>query len=581
MTMVQRGAAAPTSGNQDHVSLDKGTLDAAVRDVSAQTLAWAATSPRERAELLGRVVSDTYAVAEEWAAAACAAKGYAPDSVEGGEELFSGVGTFLRMANAFRQSMLDIIEKGRPQYPGPVRHKPGNRIAIQVVPGSGFDKLLYAGMSGEVWMEPGVSEADVQATQAEAYRNPVEHAGVSLVLGAGNVASLGPRDVLTKLFAEGKVVVLKANPVNDYLVPYWEKAMAALIEKGVLRIVSGGAAVGAYLTGHDGVDDIHVTGSDKTHDAIVFGVGDDGARRKAANEPLVTKPVSCELGNVSPVIIVPGDWDARDIAYQAQHVATMIANNAGFNCLTPRVLVTSKSWAQREEFMSALEAVLAALPTRRAYYPGATARHASFLAEYPDARIIGSAGEGELPWTVIRDVDPAQTNAMAFNVEAFCSLTAETALEAADPADFVRRAVAFCNDVVWGTLSATVIAHPSTLKDPTTGAAIEQAIADLRYGSIGVNLWHAMSFAFSTTVWGAYPGHSITDIQSGTGFVGNAYLFARPQKSVVRGPFRANPAPAWFATNTNGSAVMRKLLAFEADPSWRKIPGLLIAALKK
>jgi acyl-CoA reductase-like NAD-dependent aldehyde dehydrogenase len=526
-------------------------------------------------------VSDTYAVAEEWAAAACAAKGYAPDSVEGGEELFSGVGTFLRMANAFRQSMLDIIEKGRPQYPGPVRHKPGNRIAIQVVPGSGFDKLLYAGMSGEVWMEPGVSEADVQATQAEAYRNPVEHAGVSLVLGAGNVASLGPRDVLTKLFAEGKVVVLKANPVNDYLVPYWEKAMAALIEKGVLRIVSGGAAVGAYLTGHDGVDDIHVTGSDKTHDAIVFGVGDDGARRKAANEPLVTKPVSCELGNVSPVIIVPGDWDARDIAYQAQHVATMIANNAGFNCLTPRVLVTSKSWAQREEFMSALEGVLAALPTRRAYYPGATARHASFLAEYPDARIIGSAGEGELPWTVIRDVDPAQTNAMAFNVEAFCSLTAETALEAADPADFVRRAVAFCNDVVWGTLSATVIAHPSTLKDPTTGAAIEQAIADLRYGSIGVNLWHAMSFAFSTTVWGAYPGHSITDIQSGTGFVGNAYLFARPQKSVVRGPFRANPAPAWFATNTNGSAVMRKLLAFEADPSWRKIPGLLIAALKK
>ena len=581
MTMVQRGAAAPTSGNQDHVSLDKGTLDAAVRDVAAQALAWAATSPRERAELLARVVADTYAVAEDWATAACTAKGYTPDSVEGGEELFSGVGTFLRMANAFRQSMLDIIEKGRPQYPGPVRHKPGNRIAIQVVPGSGFDKLLYAGMSGEVWMEPGVSESEVHATQAEAYKNPAEHAGVSLVLGAGNVASLGPRDVLTKLFAEGKVVVLKANPVNDYLVPYWEKAMGALIDKGVLRIVSGGAVVGAYLTAHDGVTDIHVTGSDKTHDAIVFGVGEDGARRKAANEPLVTKPVSCELGNVSPVIIVPGDWDARDIAYQAQHVATMIANNAGFNCLTPRVLVTSKSWAQRDEFMAALEEVLSTLPTRRAYYPGATDRHASFLAEYPDAHVIGSAGEGELPWTLIRDVDPSQTNAMAFNVEAFCSLTAETALEAADPADFVRRAVAFCNDVVWGTLSATLIAHPSTLKDPTTGAAIEQAIADLRYGSIGVNLWHAMSFAFSTTVWGAYPGHTITDIQSGTGFVGNAFLFARPQKSVVRGPFRANPAPAWFATNKNGSAVMRKLLAFEADPSWRKIPGLMIAALKK
>jgi hypothetical protein len=90
-----------------------------------------------------------------------------------------------------------------------------------------------------------------------------------------------------------------------------------------------------------------------------------------------------------------------------------------------------------------------------------------------------------------------------------------------------------------------------------------------------------MSFAFSTTVWGAYPGHTITDIQSGTGFVGNAFLFAHPQKSVVRGPFRSNPAPAWFATNTNGAAVMRKLLAFEVAPSWRKIPGLMLAALKK
>jgi len=106
--------------------------------------------------------------------------------------------------------------------------------------------------------------------------------------------------VLTKLFGEGKVVVLKANPVNDYLVPYWERAMAVLIEGGFLRIVSGGAQVGAYLTNHESVSDIHVTGSDKTHDAIVFGVGPEGQRRKANNDPLITKPVSCELATFRP-----------------------------------------------------------------------------------------------------------------------------------------------------------------------------------------------------------------------------------------------------------------------------------------
>jgi hypothetical protein len=203
-----------------------------------------------------------------------------------------------------------------------------------------------------------------------------------------------------------------------------------------------------------------------------------------------------------------------------------------------------------------------------------------FLSEHPDAHQIGEVRADTMPWTIIRNVDATRTNDVCLNVEAFCALTAETALPADSPADFVRRATEFCNDVVWGTLSMTLIADPRTMKDPETGAAIEQAIADLRYGSIGVNLWHALSFAFSTTVWGAYPGHSITDIQSGTGFVGNAFLFAQPQKSVVRGPFVATPAPAWFATSKNAGVVMRKLLAFEVKPSWLKLPGLLAAALR-
>jgi acyl-CoA reductase-like NAD-dependent aldehyde dehydrogenase len=575
-----RGAAASTSGSQDHIALDEVALDRAVGEVRARAEAWAATTPAQRAELLARIIADTYAVAEEWNAAACDAKGYDPLSREGGEELFSGIGTFVRMAQSLRQSMIDLATKGRPRYPGPVRHKPGQRIAVQVMPAGVFDRILYAKMTGEVWMEPGVSESEVQATQAEAYRDPESHRGVSLVLGAGNVASLGPRDVLSKLFAEGQVVVLKANPVNDYLVPYWRRAMAALIEGGYLRIVSGGAQVGAYLTRHEGIDGIHITGSDKTHDAIVFGSGPEGERRKADNEPVVSKPMTCELGNVSPVVIVPGEWTKKEIDYQARHVATMIANNAGFNCLTPRVIITHASWAQREEFLDALEGVFARIATRKAYYPGAAERRARFLEAHPDAHEIGDVSGDAMPWTIVRGVDPVNVDDICFNVEAFCALTSETALDADSPADFVRKATAFCNDVVWGALSMTLLADPRTMSDPVTGPAIEQAIADLRYGSIGVNLWHAMSFAFSSTVWGAYPGHPAIDIQSGNGFVGNAYLFAHPQKSVVRGPFVASPAPAWFATNANAGVTMRKLLAFEVKPSWAKLPGLLAAALK-
>lgn len=575
-----RGAAAPTSGGSDDATVDEAALDRAVCDVATSTAAWITVPPLERAALLARVVEDTFAVADEWLAAACRAKGYVPDSPEGGEELFSGIGTFVRMAQTLRRSMLDLARYGRPRYPGPVTHRPGGRVSVGVSPSSLFDRILYAGVSAEVWMAPGVSEDDVRATQAPAYRDPEGAAGVSLVLGAGNVASLGPRDVLSKLFADNQVVVLKANPVNDYLVPFWERAMAALIERDVLRVVRGGAAAGTYLTRHPLVTSVHVTGSDKTFDAIVFGTGPEGARRKEANEPLVTKPVSGELGNVSPVVVVPGRWSAAEIAYQARHVATMITNNAGFNCLTPRVIVTHAGWAQREEFLAALESVLASLPPRRAYYPGAEERRRSFLAAHRDADVLGAAVEGTTPWTLIRGVDPSEHGDMAFNVEAFCALCAETALPASSTADFVRAATAFCNDVLWGTLSMTLLADPRTIKDPESGAAIDEAVANLRYGSIGVNIWHGMSFALGTPVWGAYPGHPASDIQSGRGFVGNAYLFAQPEKSVVRGPFVAKPSPAWFATNRHGAEVMRRLLAFEVRPSWAKLPGLLAAALK-
>ena len=47
--------------------------------------------------------------------------------------------------------------------------------------------------------------------------------------------------------------------------------LAELVLSGFLRIVYGGADVGEYLCQHPAVDDIHISGSDKTHDRIVWG----------------------------------------------------------------------------------------------------------------------------------------------------------------------------------------------------------------------------------------------------------------------------------------------------------------------
>ena len=580
MVSANRGAAAPTSQGADRAGVDLVELDAAVQRVGAAVDRWSATSPAERAELLTAVIEATMAVAPAWLAAACEAKGLDANGNEAGEELYSGLGTFVRMARVLRTSLQQIASSGRPRFPGPVREARDGRLVVGVMPADVFERILFPKVTAEVWIEPGVTRAELEANQASSYRDPSAHRGLSVVLGAGNVASLGPRDVLSKLFVEGHVAVLKANPVNDYLVPYWERAMAPLLDAGFVAIVTGGAEAGKHLCSHPLVDAIHVTGSDKTYDAIVFGSGEEGARRKADDEPLLDKPVSGELGSVSPVIVVPGEWSEKDLRFQAEHVATMLTNKAGFNCLTPRVLITWSGWTQRQAFLAALEKVLRSLPARDAYYPGAASRHASFVAAHPDALELGSGGARTLPWTLIEGVDPTATDDVCFNVEAFCSLMAETALDAADEASFVEAAVRFANDVVWGTLSCTVLAHPTSLADPTLGPGIERAIEDLRFGAIGLNIWHGLVFALSTTTWGAYPGHQRTDIQSGTGVVGNAYMLPSTQKSVLRGPFRSTPRPSWFATARHGQATMESLVAFDAAPSASKLPGLLLRGLR-
>lgn len=555
-------------------------LDTAVLELRQGAVRWAATSPAQRVALLERVIADTHAVGREWNEAACRSKGLDPEGPDGGEELLAGVGMFVRLMTSYRQSLRDIARTGRPRYPGPVHHRSGDRLAVGVLPASWLDRVLYTGDRAEVWMEPGVEEATLRSNQAAAYAHPLDHAGVCLVLGAGNVAALAPKDVVHQLVGEGRVAILKVNPVNDYLVEFWQRSLAAFIEAGYVRIVRGGADVGEYLVHHPGVDVVHITGSESTFDTIVFGAGDEGARRKAAGESRIEKPLTAELGNVSPVIIVPGEWSRREIRYQAAHVATMLVNNAGFNCLTPRVLVTHARWPQRGEFLDALEAVLATVPTRRAYYPGAFERRDRFLAAHPDAHQIGAVACDAMPWTVIRDVDPTRRDDVCFRVEAFCALTSETALDAATPEEFVRRAVDFCHDVLHGTLSTTLLVSPRTLRRGTMRASVDQAVADLRYGTIGVNVWHALGILAGSTPWGAYPGHVATDIQSGVGVVGNSYMFAAPQKSVVRGPFVAWPIPPWFVTHRHSAAVMRRLFDVQCTQRWRKVPGLLLDALR-
>jgi hypothetical protein len=218
---------------------------------------------------------------------------------------------------------------------------------------------------------------------------------------------------------------------------------------------------------------------------------------------------------------------------------------------------------------------------RNAYYPGAHDRQKAFVEAHPDAEEFGSPQGKELAWTFITDIDAQQTDDICFTTEAFCGLFSETALEAGSVVEYIDRAVEFANEGVWGTLNATLLVHPASLKDPQVAAALDRAIANLRYGSIGINYWAGISFAIGVTSWGAFTGHPIYDIQSGNGVVHNTLMFASLQKSVLRAPFRSTPTPTWFVSEaTKARKVFPKLVQFEANPSFLKVPSILWSAIK-
>jgi acyl-CoA reductase-like NAD-dependent aldehyde dehydrogenase len=555
-------------------------MDAAVAAAAAAKGSWVATPAAERVAILECLLRDFSAVADRWVAESMRAKGIGPGEPGEGEEWVAGPFCVLRNIRLLREGLADIATHGVPRIPGPVWTRADGRVVAGVFPASIWDRLFYAGVEAEIWMQAGTTAGTLPGTQAVAYRDGASGAGVALVLSAGNVSSIGPQDVLYKLFVEGHVVVLKSHPVNAYLGPLLAEGFRCLIDRGVLRLVHGGAAEGAYLCQHTGIDEIHITGSDKTYEAIVFGTGAEGERRKEEHRPVISKRVTAELGNVSPVIVVPGPWRAADYRYQAANLVSMLTNNAGFNCTATRVIVQDAGWAGRERLLGEIRALLGRVPLRKAYYPGATARAAAFAAAHPEAERFGDASEGVVPWTLVAGMTARRSVDICYTTEAFCGLFAETSFESKSVADFLERATQFCNETLWGSLNATIVVHPRSLADADVRDALERALADLRYGSVSVNHWSAIAYALGVTTWGAFPGHPPHDIQSGTGVVHNTLMFALPEKSVVRGPFRVWPQPPWFVTNPAAARLGPKLAAFEARPTLAKALGILATAVR-
>lgn len=564
---------------------DRADTDALVERLRAGEKAWAAATLADRARLLREFRAKVADAAQEWVDIACRIKGLPDDSSLVGEEWIGGPWAVLSYTGALLETVRRL-DAGEDVLAGYRFDKaPGNRLAVHVLPHGTYDSLLFSGFRAEVWLQPGVTQERARMLAGLGLRTPHATGGVALVLGAGNVFAMAPLDTIHTLYAANRVVALKLNPIADPLRPVLERIFAPFIDLGVVEIVSGDALLGDTLAHHPGISAVHMTGSEATHNAIVWGLGEAGATARRAGTPRLHKEMTSELGGVSPIIVVPGEWSAADLRFQAQHIATQRLHNGGHNCVAGQIVILSSDWPQKAAFLSELRAALAAAPPRPAWYPGCSARVDAARALHPGADAVGGTPERTL-LTGLDLTDPQET---AFSTEYFGPVLGVAEI-AATGQWFLEAAVQAANERLHGTLGANVLIHPDTMK--AIGWRFREIIAKLRYGTIAVNAWTGVGFLTARATWGAFPGHTLDDIQSGRGIVNNALMLDETERTVVYGPFRPaprslikgevslTPKPAWFVSNRTAATTARRLTGFVADPDPRALPAIFASALR-
>jgi acyl-CoA reductase-like NAD-dependent aldehyde dehydrogenase len=309
------------------------------------------------------------------------------------------------------------------------------------------------------------------------------------------------------------VLVVRPLPALCSNHAWVEKLFAPLIRDNFVSTVVMDVQQSSILVHHPLVDAIHMTGGVATHNMIVWGSPKAPAVDVPA-QPLVSVPVTSELGAITPWIIVPAAWSDSELEHHAKYLATAMSNNASCNCNSPKLLVLPDAWPLCDKFLAAFEEAVSRLACPYPYYPGTNNRYEEFLKQHDTQfkRISSKipAATRSLPWVIIElpfeqcMASPGSSaHPYALQHEPFAPIISVVRVKhhAAAASDFsedlslqlfldnalemVKQLLPFAiiwliicqvNNHVMGTLSCTVIAHSSQLNS----AALQRFVADLR-----------------------------------------------------------------------------------------------------
>jgi aldehyde dehydrogenase (NAD(P)+) len=572
---------------------DAGPPAADLAALAAAAVRFRGVDPADRARLARETARAVAAAAAEWAETAAGIKWPEPPGGGGSraapavlaEEIATGPLPTLRLLLLTAAALDDVAARGLPRVCGGPRVEHagagvGSRIAVDVLPLGG---LLDPLLDGVIWrghratvrcIDQGGVEAFLRAWRREAEERP-RSGGLAAVLGAGNVTGLAAADCISQVFEHGRAAVVKLHPLHAPLVGVLGRALAPLAAAGLVRIFAGDAAAARGIVADGSVTHVHLTGGRGAFDALVRGDRGPGVHGGAA---ALAKPITCELGNVTPWIVVPGRYTPRQLAFQADLVAASIAHNTSFNCIATKLVVTCRSWPQRGEFLAAIGRRLASLPARPGWYPGARAAWETVVGRPAPA-------DGTLPCVFRTDVDLAAHPECA-DREWFVPVAAETAVDAGDIEAYCVAAGGLARGLP-GSLAASVTEPPDLSRRDRE--RVENLVGHLPFGVVAVNGWSAVGYLLGNVPWGGFPGATVAEPKSGIGHVHDPLLLPLVQHTVVRCPLVESAVPPWVPWHPGGGRLSRGLVDLYGTiargrsglgPLVRMLPATLLSALR-
>ena len=370
------------------------------------------------------------------------------------------------------------------------------------------------------------------------------------------------------------VVYLKLNPVNDYLLPVYEKIFENFISRGFMVVSKGSLEESEYMVQHKGIDHIHLTGSDETYELIVYGrkLNDDEKKLKSLKK-LNQVSFSSELGNVTPIIIHPGKWSKGELKFQARKIVTAKLNNGGFNCISAQVVILPENWKYTDKLIMYIKQYMKKIDDRFSYYPNSLDLLTKLEKDNNYTRENSETCATPHLTREIKAYSKYETSEVWGTSIYFKKINAN------NDNDYVKKVVDYCNDTLWGNLGATVLFKK--YKSKKNKEFINYYINNLKYGTVAINEWSAIGFIIPTLPWGGYPGNKDNNIQSGQDFVHNSLFFESPLNGIVYSKFRMSNIidPLWFVTNKKGKKVFKNLTYFQIDKTFYNFIKLSFSAL--